>query len=245
MRRFRYIILMCVLSGAAHARPQQEIIKIYSGKQWNLNDPICFHRDNEIVACGRVVGSTSYLVSIRVPALREKVRKGERLYVSAAGPGRSPTDYGDSYVVTRTVPLFLHGITTGAFASTHLIYPMVNIQTGLGKGVLLGVMPSYANPSSANLVGTFLTFEGYFNGVAWDGFYAQLAAGAFNVSSNGSASWVPSAQAGLGWRVVAHWGFTVGLVAGGQYTSTPSNSTAELSFTGFQPLFRADIGVAF
>ncbi len=255
--RLNIILLLAFTSFGAIAKDRPEIVKIYSGKQWNMNDSICFHRDGEkikeIVACGKVVGTTSYLVKIRVPELSEKVRKGERLYVAAAGPGREPTSYGDSYVVTRTVPLFLRAVTFGFNASTKFIFPQFHVQTSLGKGCLLGIMPSYStatkNTSSASILGTFATFEGFFDGVSFDGFSAFVAAGLYSVrATNGTqteAAWTPSFQGALGWRYVAKWGFTLGIYGGVQFTSETTSNLIELGFTRFQPLFRADIGFAF
>lgn len=255
MPRFILIALFAA-APCAVARDKAEIVKIYSGKQWNMNDSICFSRaKGEIVACGKVVGTTSYLVSIRVDSLAEKVSKGEKLYVAATGPGRATASYGDTYVVTRTMPLFLHAITAGAFGSSHFVFPMAHIQAGLGKGFLLGFMPGFASSTgatgavNASILGTFLTLEGYFNGISFDGFNAGGALGLYSIrASNGFTTdgvWVPAFQATLGWRFLDRSGFTFGLNAGVQYLSAFGSSLINLSWTGLQPLFRADIGFSF
>src|SRR5687767_13579336 len=124
-------------------RVQREVVKITSGKQWRVNDSVCFHRDNKIIACGRVIGNSSYLVSIKSPALTSRVSSGDTLYVFGEGPGRQPSTYGDKYVVKRTVPLFHRALTVGAYGGQGFVMPTLHFQLSLGGGLVLGVMPTF------------------------------------------------------------------------------------------------------
>lgn len=241
-------ICLLALPATALAKGDQEIVRIHSGKQWRLNDSICFQKKDQIVACGKVIGTSSYLVAIRVPRLHEKVSRGDRLLVAAAGPGRQPTSYGDTYVVTRTTPRFIHALTTGFFSNNKIFFPMVHVQAGLGRGWLLGVMPSYGSKpidgTSVNALGTLATLEWFFTGNPLNGFSLQSAAGVYSVRASGDTAWLATGQMTLGWSFVTHGGFTMGIAGGGQYTSDSALAGTEL-LTRFQPLFRANIGWAF
>lgn len=212
-----------------------------------MNDSVCFHRDDKIIACGKVIGNSSYLVSIRSPALTQKVSSGDTLYVFGAGPGRQPSSYGDRYVVKRTVPVFHRSLSIGGYGGEGFFIPSLHFQLSLGRGIALGLMPAFYRPASnSSIFGSFGTLEFYLGGNTFSGLNLALGAGIYSFQDqNVQAKWVPTAQATLGYRFLSRGGFNLGLAIGGQYVDSDSRFLRGTRTTTFQPLGRADLGFAF
>ncbi len=212
-----------------------------------MNDSVCFHKEDKIIACGKVIGNSSYLVAIRSAALREKVSSGETLYVFGAGPGRQPSSYGDRYVVKRTVPLFARSLSVGAFGGQGFVMPSLHFQFSLGRGLALGIMPTFNRSTAASSVfGTFGTLEFYFGGNSFSGLNLNIAAGIYSFQDlNQVAKWTPAAQATLGYRFLTRGGLNFGVGLGGQYVQSTSIFLVGTKASTFQPLARADLGISF
>ena len=250
-KRSTYLAPILFLGGfmsPAQGRVQREVIKIQSGKQWRVNDSVCFHRDDKIIACGKVIGNTSYLVAIRSAALTEKVSSGETLYVFGAGPGRQPSAYGDKYVVKRTVPLFARSLSAGAFGGQGFLMPTLHFQFSLGRGLAIGIMPTFNRTTATSSVfGTFGTMEFYLGGNSFSGVNLNISAGIYSFQDlNLVAKWAPTAQSTLGYRLLSRGGFNFGIGVGGQYVdSTSIFLKGPKSSSPFQPLAKADLGISF
>ncbi len=245
---FAAVLTALVFCVPTHARRvQREVVKITSGKQWRVNDSVCFHRSDKIIACGKVIGNSSYLVSIRSPALTERVSSGETLYVFGAGPGRQPSSYGDRYVVKRTVPLFHRSLSFGGYGGDGFFLPALHFQLSLGRGLAIGLMPAFYRPATdSSILGSFATLEFYLSGNTFSGINLSFGAGIYSFQdSNLPAKWVPTAQATLGYRFLARGGINLGLGVGGQYVDSESKFLRGTRTSIFQPLAKADIGFSF
>ena len=248
---FRHLTLITIalaMCAPAHARRvQREVVKIASGKQWRVNDSVCFHRADKIIACGKVIGNTHYLVAIRSPALTERVSPGETLYVFGAGPGRQPNSFGDKYVVKRTVPLFHRSLSFGGYGGEGYFIPAVHFQLSLGRGLALGLMPAFYRPSrDSSIFGSFGTLEFYLGGNAFSGLNLALGAGIYSFQDSAVPSkWVPVAQTTFGYRFLSRGGLNFGLGVGIQYVDSDSKFLRGTRTSIVQPLAKADVGFSF
>ncbi len=241
------LVLLIVSAPAYAKRVQREVVKITSGKQWRVNDSVCFHREDKIIACGRVIGNSSYLVSIKSPSLHDRVSAGDTLYVFGEGPGRQPSSYGDKYVVKRTVPLFHRSLTFGAFGGQGFIMPALNFQLSLGGGISLGIMPTFSRNSESNSVlGSFGTLDFYFSGNTFSGLNLSIAAGVYNFQDTTQvAKFTPAVQGTLGYRFLARGGFNLGIGVGAQYVQSQNVFLIGTRTTVYQPLGKVDLGISF
>ncbi len=242
-------VLLALFAGPITA---DDVFKVKSPENWGPNQEVCFSRKRELIACGKVISSSTYRIRVKNPKLAAAVRRGDRVYVQATGAGRQPSSLGNSYVVTK-IPHDRFSFAVGGYATQNLVFPELHVQVAATAGFAVGLMPSYAKVQDAvtqvNALGTFLTFEPFFRGRVFEGPSLLLGGGVYSLKIDSAGAtegvWAPAGLATVGWRFLTDAGPHLGISIGAQYVQPVESQLIIIPFTRFTAIGKLDIGFAF
>jgi len=219
---------------------------------WQLDDQVCFIRNQEKVACGLVVYAKEKVARVKVLDQKRAIRLAD--HVVSSQPDRllaSLTNGLDERAYKNPQDL-RYDMTSGLTTNLSSFIYFLHFQGFINGNVTLGFQPSLLRATDAsnslNAFGALFTVNYYGSGL-YRGFWVYGASGLFAIpSSTGSfreTIYSPALIGGVGWR--ANWalGFNIGMSVGGQYIAQSQNVAADVQFSSLSPYFLIDIGFNF